>query len=89
MDAAPTTDYHSLQYLTNGQTHIVLQAGSFDCIVGTRRALLVNDTGGWKGCWTESEDAFTIVWEDGDTTVVKKKTVRQQPTPARDDDISS
>jgi hypothetical protein len=59
--------------LNNGAARIVLQAGRFNCPDGTRRAIDVTTQGSaWIGCYTETDESWTIVWEDGEPTVLIK-----------------
>jgi len=73
MDAVPENSL--VQHLTKEGVQIALNAGQFDCAAGEKRALLINMSGAWKGCWTEDSDSFTIHWEDGDATVIPKAAI--------------
>jgi hypothetical protein len=94
--AAPitTADYDVLRFTNNGST-VLLQKGTFGvCQPPKARALVMNGKGGgWVGCWSETEDAYTIEWEDGDHLDIPKAAIkggtkqRQDRRPATSTDL--
>ena len=85
MDAGtiPNSDYLAQYYLTKDGSRIVLQTGAFGCAGGSKRAIVVNGTGGaWVGCWNDDGNKITIIWEDADTLVIPKSAIETDHEPA-------